>query len=86
MRQLCTLFIFSPSPRLSSGSDDASCRLYDCRSSVEMMIYSHDKILCGITSVAMSVSGRYLFAGYDDFNCYVWDTLTGKQVCALQSQ
>ena len=22
----------------------------------------------------------FLFAGYDDFNCYVWDTIYGKQV------
>ena len=45
--------------------------------------YTHDKILCGITSVAHSVSGRFLFAGYDDFNCYVWDVLTQKQVGVL---
>lgn len=34
--------------------------------------------VCGITSVAFSVSGRLLFAGYDDFECKVstellWD-------------
>lgn len=34
-------------------------------------------MLCGITSVAFSVSGRLLFAGYDDFECkvrycYLW--------------
>ena len=28
--------------------------------------------VCGITSVAFSVSGRLLFAGYDDFECKVW--------------
>lgn len=39
------------------------------------MIYSHDNIICGITSVAFSKSGRLLLAGYDDFNCNVWDTL-----------
>ena len=27
--------------------------------------------MCGITSVAFSVSGRLLFAGYDDFECKV---------------
>ena len=48
-----------------------------------MQQYTHDKILCGITSVAHSISGRFLFAGYDDFNCYVWDTLTSKQVGVL---
>ena len=67
----------------STGSDDASCRLFDLRCSADLMQYTHDKILCGITSVAHSISGRFLFAGYDDFNCYVWDTLSGKQVGCL---
>jgi guanine nucleotide-binding protein G(I)/G(S)/G(T) subunit beta-1 len=67
----------------STGSDDASCRLFDLRCGSELMQYTHDKILCGITSVAHSSSGRFLFAGYDDFNCYVWDTLCGKQVGCL---
>jgi len=34
-------------------------------------------------SVAFSVSGRLLFAGYDDFNCNVWDTLKGERVGVL---
>lgn len=33
--------------------------------------YQSEAILCGITSVATSVSGRLLFAGYDDFECKV---------------
>lgn len=48
-----------------------------------MNIYTHDNILCGITSVAFSISGRLLFAGYDDFNCNVWDTLRGERVGVL---
>jgi guanine nucleotide-binding protein G(I)/G(S)/G(T) subunit beta-1 len=72
---------FFPSGKaFSTGSDDASCRLFDIRANREMMQYTHDKILCGITSVSHSLTGRFLFAGYDDFNCYVWDTMTGKQV------
>lgn len=67
-----------------TGSDDASCRLFDIRADREMMKYTHDSILCGITSVAFSVSGRYFFAGYDDFNCNVWDTLKGERVFTLQ--
>ena len=39
--------------------------------------------MCGITSVAFSASGRILFAGYDDFNCNVWDTLKGERVGVL---
>lgn len=38
-------------------------------------MYSHDNIICGITSVSFSKSGRLLLAGYDDFNCNIWDTL-----------
>jgi len=67
----------------ATGSDDASCRLFDLRACREMQQYTHEKILCGITSVDYSLSGRYLFAGYDDFNCYVWDTLRGSQVGCL---
>ena len=74
---------FGDGQAFSTGSDDASCRLFDMRSSSQLMEYTHDKILCGITSVAHSISGRFLFAGYDDFNCYVWDTLTQKQIGVL---
>jgi guanine nucleotide-binding protein G(I)/G(S)/G(T) subunit beta-1 len=67
-----------------TGSDDASCRLFDIRAHKELMQYTHDSILCGITSVALSVSGRYLFAGYEDFNCHVWDTLKGERIGTLK--
>lgn len=48
-----------------------------------MNIYTHDNILCGITSVAFSISGRLMFAGYDDYNCNVWDTLRSDRVGVL---
>ncbi|KAG5460216.1 MAG: WD40-repeat-containing domain protein, partial [Olpidium bornovanus] len=67
----------------ATGSDDASCRLFDLRADRELNQYTHDNILCGITSVAFSVSGRLLFAGYDDYNCKVWDTLKGESVGVL---
>ena len=57
-----------------SGSDDSSCRLFDLRCYNELASFGNDKILCGITSVAFSHTGRLLFAGYDDYNCYAWDT------------
>ena len=47
----------------ATGSDDSSCRLFDLRADRELNIYTHDNILCGITSVAFSRSGRLLFAG-----------------------
>jgi len=68
-----------------TGSDDATCRLFDIRASREMMQYAHDEIICGITSIGFSASGRYLFAGYDDCNCNVWDTLKGERIGTLAS-
>ena len=66
-----------------SGSDDASCRLFDLRADRELHQYTHDNILCGVTSIAFSLSGRLMFAGYDDYNCNVWDTLKGERVGVL---
>jgi len=57
------------------GSDDSSCRLWDVRAYRQLGKYANDKILCGITSVTFSKGGRFLMAGYDDYNTYVWDTL-----------
>ena len=42
-------------------------------------MYNHDNIICGITSVAFSRSGRLLIAGYDDHNCNVWDTVRAER-------
>ena len=33
--------------------------------------------------MGFSVSGRLLFAGYDDFECKVWDVLRGERVGSL---
>jgi len=66
-----------------TGSDDSSCRLFDIRAYKQVNKYSGDTILCGITSVAFSQSGKILFAGYDDYNCYVWDTVKGQLVDQL---
>jgi len=66
-----------------TGSDDATCRLFDLRSQKQINQYNNDRILCGITSVDFSQSGRLLFAGYDDSNCYSWDVATGVQTAQM---
>mmetsp|Transcript_35102 Transcript_35102/g.56201 ORF Transcript_35102/g.56201 Transcript_35102/m.56201 type:complete len:359 (-) Transcript_35102:3260-4336(-) len=58
-----------------TGSDDSSCRLFDLRCYQQINCFGNDKILCGITSVAFSKSGRILFAGYDDYTFHAWDTI-----------
>ncbi|OAV95108.1 hypothetical protein PTTG_26761 [Puccinia triticina 1-1 BBBD Race 1] len=40
-------------------------------------------MLCRITLVAFSASGWILFAGHNNFNCNVWDTLKGKRLGVL---
>jgi guanine nucleotide-binding protein G(I)/G(S)/G(T) subunit beta-1 len=76
---------------VTTGSDDSTSRLFDLRAYAQINHFHDNKILCGITSVAVSKyafcvvipcftltsrSGRLVFAGYDDHNCFVWDTLS----------
>jgi guanine nucleotide-binding protein G(I)/G(S)/G(T) subunit beta-1 len=77
------LSFFPNGDAFATGSDDASCRLFDIRADRELNTFTHDNILCGITSVAFSISGRILFGGYDDWTCNVWDTLKGERVGVL---
>jgi len=66
-----------------TGSDDLSLRLFDIRADREMIRYTSDEVQHGVTSLAFSASGRYLFAGYDDNNARVWDSLKGEVVGEL---
>ncbi|RCH89009.1 Guanine nucleotide-binding protein G(I)/G(S)/G(T) subunit beta-1, partial [Rhizopus stolonifer] len=68
---------------IGTGSDDASCRLFDLRADRELNIFTHEQVLSGVTSVGFSISGRLLFGGYDDYRCYVWDTLKAERVGVL---
>jgi len=60
-----------------TGSDDATCRMFDIRSDQELSVYTDNTIgdACGVTSVSFSKSGRLLMAGYEDYNCNIWDTM-----------
>ncbi|CAL1610881.1 unnamed protein product [Knipowitschia caucasica] len=66
-----------------TGSDDASCKLYDLRADQELITYQDSSIMCGVTSLAPSLSGRLLLAGYDDFNVNIWDMLKAERVGVL---
>jgi len=67
-----------------TASDDATLRMFDIRAGREMMVFSSEDISCGVTSVDFSFSGRFLFGGYDDFNCIMWETLTAEVAHTLQ--
>jgi guanine nucleotide-binding protein G(I)/G(S)/G(T) subunit beta-1 len=72
-----SVMFFPDGNSFGTGSDDSSVRLFDLRCYNQLSKYADDKILCGITSVCFSLSGKLIFAGYDDYNCYVWDTAVG---------
>jgi len=66
-----------------TASDDGIVRLFDVRSDQEISQYSYEYPVAGVSSVATSLSGRIIFAGYDDFNVILWDTLLGEPVAVL---
>jgi len=78
--------LFPDAKSFGTGSDDSSCRFFDMRSCAEVCEFRNDLVLCGITSVVFSKSGRFLFAGYDDYNCLGWDVLgpNDKPVYTMQ--
>ncbi|CAG2059557.1 unnamed protein product [Timema podura] len=75
---------FHPSgDAVATGSDDATCRLFDLRADKEVAIYTKESIIFGVNSVDFSVSGRLLFAGYNDYTINVWDSLKCVRVTLL---
>ncbi|XP_045537491.1 guanine nucleotide-binding protein subunit beta-5 [Papilio machaon] len=68
---------------LATGSDDSCCRLFDLRADREVARYAKDNVIFGVNSVAWSVSGRLLFAGYSDYTACAWDALRAARVCVL---
>lgn len=76
--------MFPDGNAFGTGSDDSSCRLFDIRACAQLNKYADNKFLSGITSVAFSNSGEMLFAGYDDYQCTIWDTQRGSIHAQLQ--
>lgn len=79
---------FLPDGRyFGTGSDDGVCRLFDTRTGHELQHYhdqhSTSRDPSNVTSIAFSYSGRLLFAGYTNGNCYVWDTLLAEVITNL---
>lgn len=75
---------FHPSgDAFATGSDDSTCRLFDLRADRQVAIYKKDSIIFACNSVDMSLSGRLLFAGYNDYCINVWDTLKSQRVSIL---
>uniref|UniRef100_A0A3Q2V2I3 Guanine nucleotide binding protein (G protein), beta 5b n=1 Tax=Haplochromis burtoni TaxID=8153 RepID=A0A3Q2V2I3_HAPBU len=67
----------------ASASDDATCRFYDLRADREVAVYQKDSIIFGASTCDFSLSGRLLFAGYNDYAINVWDVLKGTRATIL---
>jgi len=74
---------FSNGTSFISGSDDSTCMLWDIRTDGSLQLYQSDRILCGVTSVDASLTGKYVFAAYDEGVVRVWDTLRGTMLDSL---
>nr|AAH15920.1 GNB3 protein [Homo sapiens] len=65
-----------------SGACDASAKLWDVREGTCRQTFTgHESDINAICF--FSLSGRLLFAGYDDFNCNVWDSMKSERVGIL---
>ncbi|XP_061670810.1 guanine nucleotide-binding protein subunit beta-5b [Syngnathoides biaculeatus] len=67
----------------ASASDDATCRFYDLRADREVAIYQKESVIFGASTVDFSLSGRLLFAGYNDYTINVWDVLKGNRISTM---
>jgi len=64
----------------ATGSDDSTSRLFDVRARCQVAKYYQLNFVFGITSIAFSKSGRYLFVCDDNCTCYIWDVLNTHNV------
>lgn len=86
-----TVKFFPDGQRFGTGSDDGTCRLFDMRTGHQLQVYQqrrgdNEVDAPTVTSIAFSISGRLLFAGYSNGACYVWDTLVAEVALDLGSQ
>ncbi|GFP82413.1 guanine nucleotide-binding protein subunit beta [Phtheirospermum japonicum] len=87
-RDVNTVKFFPDGNMFGTGSDDGTCRLFDIRTGHQLQEYSqrsNDNEARHVTSIAFSILGRLLFAGYTNGDCYVWDTLLAQVVLNLGS-
>lgn len=65
---------------VGTGSEDASCIIYDLRARGALNKFTDEQAMLGIFSVNFSKSGRLLFAGYEEHMCYAWETISSDLI------
>lgn len=61
---------------VGTGSDDATCKIFDLRGYGAAHNFAEDSITHGVTDVAFSATGKLLFASYDEPVCRAWETIS----------
>jgi len=61
-----TVKFFPNGLSVCTGSDDSSCRVFDLRSCGPILVLSDERQQSGVTDVAVSKSGRLVFASYEE--------------------
>jgi len=75
---------FPDGQAFGTGSDNSRARLLDLRSCKQLQEYLDDnKDFCCVTSVDFSLTGKLLFAGYDDYHVQVWNVGNGQKAETL---
>lgn len=67
-----------------TGSDDSACSLFDARCLRQLNLYHSESVMAGVSSVAVSASGKYLVAAYSGLETVVWDTDHGSVAQAIR--
>mmetsp|Transcript_19786 Transcript_19786/g.27631 ORF Transcript_19786/g.27631 Transcript_19786/m.27631 type:complete len:343 (+) Transcript_19786:307-1335(+) len=75
---------FPDGKAFATGSDNSRARLLDIRSCGQLQEYHDDKKFCCVTSVDFSITGKLLFAGYDDYHVQVWNVANGQKPDTLE--
>eukprot|EP01129_Flabellula_baltica_P000221 TRINITY_DN10264_c0_g1_i1.p1 TRINITY_DN10264_c0_g1~~TRINITY_DN10264_c0_g1_i1.p1 ORF type:complete len:344 (-),score=61.20 TRINITY_DN10264_c0_g1_i1:79-1110(-) len=75
--EINTIKYFPDYMSFATGNDNGECVLYDIRTTRELNRYSPGAYTPA-TSVAFSLSGAYLFVGYDDYSIQAYHTLSGE--------
>mmetsp|Transcript_8417 Transcript_8417/g.9609 ORF Transcript_8417/g.9609 Transcript_8417/m.9609 type:complete len:348 (-) Transcript_8417:323-1366(-) len=70
-----TIEYFPDGNAFASGSDDQTVILFDIRACQKINSFVSESNPSAVNSLAVSNSGRILFAGYDTMTPFAWDTL-----------